>query len=75
MLQMIAKKNHTTVDEVRTEMQKAIDEMWEMGENGANPPSEENLKLKEFFNYKKPSTMEFVNYCAGAVQSSKGVKL
>ena len=51
-------------------MQKSIDEMWEM-----DPPSEENKRLKEFFNFQKPSIMEFVDYCAGVVRSNRGIEL
>ena len=65
LLNTIAKNNHTTPEEVRKEIQKAIDDLW-YGEND----TEEFKKLRLLIGH-KPSIMEFIDYMAGMVEKEE----
>ena len=65
LLNTIAKNNHTTAEEVRKEMQKAINDLW-YGEND----TEEFKQLRLLIGH-KPSIMEFIDYMAGMAEKEK----
>ena len=65
LLNTIAKNNHTTAEEVRKEMQKAINDLW-YGEND----TEEFKKLRLRIGH-KPSIMEFIDYMAGMAEKEE----
>ena len=68
LLNTLAKKNKTTPEEVRRDMQEMIDDIWY--KNDGSEDTEEFKKLRLLIGH-KPSIMEFVNYCAGAVEKEK----
>ena len=68
LLNRIALQNNTPPEEVRKEMQKMIDDLWNWEDD-----TEEFKKLR-FRAGHKPSIMEFIDYCAGAVQKDEEKK-
>ena len=68
LLTLLAIKNHTTPEKIRSEMEAALDTAW-------NNKSEESESLRDFFEGKKPSLEEFIEYLAGTIEKGRGVSL
>ena len=60
LLSLIAVKNHTTPGKVYEEMQNALDSVWY-----GKSDTDEMKRLRSFFEGKKPTVMEFVEYLVG----------